>query len=151
MKTLALVSVILILALFKGISQDNVDYEQLWLTNFSLAQDSAIKSQKPILIYFSGSDWCKPCIKFHSQVLATKEFMDFATGAFVLVHADFPYHKSISKEQRKHNDALAEKYNTEGSFPKLVVVSPNDKIIYSCGYKDIKPKQFIDILKSDAL
>lgn len=128
-------------------AQEKIDYEQHWLKNYAVAQDSSIKSKKPILISFSGSDWCKPCIKLRSQILDTREFMDFAASSFVLVHADFPYNSPISKEQRKHNEALADKFNKEGSFPKIVIVNAQGNILYSCGYIDCTPTEYIELIK----
>jgi thioredoxin-related protein len=129
-------------------AQEKTDYEPYWLKNYAAAQDSSLKCKKPILISFSGSDWCKPCIKLRTQILDTPEFMDFATSSFVLVHADFPFKSPISKEQRKHNEALADKFNKEGSFPKIVIVNAEGNILYSCGYIDCSPAAFIQLIKN---
>jgi thioredoxin-related protein len=148
MKVLLIIS---LLFLFPGIfkAQESQNYESLWLKNFQTAKDSAVKVNKPILISFSGSDWCKPCIKLRKQILDTKDFMDFATSTFILVHADLPYHTPISKEQRQHNEALAEIYNTEGTFPKLVITNPSGKQVYSCSYMDKTVEQYIELLKEN--
>ncbi len=130
-----------------SIAQDKNDFESLCMEDFSQAQEYAIKNNKPILISFSGSDWCKFCIKLRTQVLDTKEFIDFASDAFVIVNADFPYHKKISSTQRKQNEALAEKYNPDGAFPKLVIISPQGEVLYSCGFLSYTPVQYIDLLK----
>lgn len=149
MRAYVIIGFVWIFSSFNGFTQNENIYESLWMTNFKTAQDSSVKSKKAMLIYFSGSDWCKPCIKLYNEILLTKEFMDFATGSFILVHADFPYHKKLPKDLQQQNDNLAEKYNPEGSFPKLVIVLPNGKMKYSLGYSNVTPKQYIEMIKSN--
>ncbi len=36
---------------------------QNWLTDFEKAKEEAKLSNKSIVMVFSGSDWCAPCIK----------------------------------------------------------------------------------------
>jgi thiol-disulfide isomerase/thioredoxin len=36
---------------------------QDWKTNFELVKKEAASQSKPIVLVFSGSDWCAPCIK----------------------------------------------------------------------------------------
>jgi thioredoxin-related protein len=36
---------------------------QNWLTDFDKAKEQAKKENKSIVMVFSGSDWCAPCIK----------------------------------------------------------------------------------------
>jgi thioredoxin-related protein len=146
MKNIALLFVmVLIFNIFDAKSQQPAE---VWLKNYQLAQDSARKCNKLILISFSGSDWCKPCIKLREQILDTQEFMQFATNTFVMVQADFPYRSKLSSEQRAHNEALAAIYNKEGAFPKLVITDVDGKVIYSSGYQDYTPAQYIAMLQS---
>ena len=40
-----------------------------WLGDFTQATTEATKSHKYILINFSGSDWCGPCIRERKEIL----------------------------------------------------------------------------------
>lgn len=120
-----------------------------WSTDFDKAKAQAKEEGKNILIYFSGSDWCKPCIKLKKEIIETSEFQNFAQGKFVMVLADFPRKKEnrLSKEQQKHNDALAEKYNLDGYFPLMVITDENGNVLGRSGYDHITVDQYIDRLK----
>src|SRR4051794_26593721 len=90
-----------------------------WLTDFNKAQQEAAQSHKLILLNFSGSDWCIPCIRLKKDVFEDPLFSAFADSTLVLVNADFPRKKknSLPSELQKQNDALAEKFNHNGVFP----------------------------------
>src|SRR5690349_2398481 len=85
----------------------------LWLTDFSTAKQEASVSNKFILLNFSGSDWCTPCIRMHKTLFESDAFESFADKELVLVNADFPRlnKHQLSKLQQKQNDDLAEKFN----------------------------------------
>lgn len=102
-----------------------------WFTNFEEAKAIAEKENKYILLNFSGSDWCAPCIKMKQEVFESKTFLSMAEKQLILVRADFPRSKKnqLTKEQIKHNEALAEKYNPEGKFPLTLLLESNGKII----------------------
>src|SRR5690242_9963236 len=90
-----------------------------WETDFSKAREMAQADHKLIVLNFSGSDWCGPCIRLHKEIFESQSFTSYANDHLVLVNADFPRLKKnqLSKEQEAKNDQLAEKYNKEGKFP----------------------------------
>lgn len=102
-----------------------------WGENLETAQADAKQNHKLVLLYFSGSDWCGPCIKLKQEVLETAEFQDFSKEHLNLVRADFPRMKKnqLSKEQTNYNEKLAEKYNPKGKFPLTVLINPDGKVI----------------------
>jgi thioredoxin-related protein len=102
-------------------------YAKAQVYNINEAQTLAKKENKMILIKFSGSDWCGPCILFKKAIFDAPEFKTFADEKLVLVIADFPRQKKnqLPKEQQVLNDKLAEKYNPEGNFPFLVLADAN--------------------------
>lgn len=102
-----------------------------WLTDFNAAQQEAQKEHKFILISFSGSDWCGPCIKMKQEVYGSTGFEALAEKKLVLVRADFPRSKKnqLPKEQVKLNEALAEKYNPSGKFPFTVLTDENGTVV----------------------
>src|ERR1700740_339991 len=90
-----------------------------WSGDFETTKAQAAKDHKLILINFSGSDWCGPCIRLRKEILGSADFENYATEHLVLVRADFPRQKKnqLPKEQVKLNEALADQYNPEGKFP----------------------------------
>jgi len=99
------------------------------INQFVLGQD--IANYK--LIVFSGSDWCKPCIRLKSETLNNEHTLKFFTEKKVEIYtADFPRKKNHkpSKEIVKKNEELADLYNSDGVFPKLVLLDNNNNLIY---------------------
>ncbi|MBV8251525.1 MAG: thioredoxin family protein [Chitinophaga sp.] len=117
-----------------------------WLGNFQEAQIAAHAAHKLILINFSGSDWCGPCIRLRREILESKPFEDYAASHLLLVRADFPRQKKnqLSKEQVRLNEALADKYNPEGKFPYTLLVDENGKVIKVWdGFPGGTPEKFV--------
>ena len=102
-----------------------------WNNNYKLAFDQAKKEHKLILLNFSGSDWCGPCIKMHKEVFTLEQFNELATEHMILVRADFPRAKKnqLTPAQQKMNDELADKYNRQGDFPLTVLIDADGKVI----------------------
>jgi thioredoxin-related protein len=102
-----------------------------WFTDFDAAKKIAVKENKYILLNFSGSDWCAPCIKMKSEVFQSQTFLTLAEEHLILVRADFPRSKKnqLSKDQVKRNETLAERYNPSGKFPLTLLLNSDGKII----------------------
>ncbi len=93
------------------------------------AELHAKENHKHILLVFSGSDWCIPCIKMEKEIFEKESFANYAKDHLVLLHADFPRLKKhqLPKDQLKRNEELAEKYNKQGAFPFTVLLDANGK------------------------
>jgi len=91
----------------------------------------AKQEHKKVLLYFSGSDWCAPCIKFKKTFIQNEAFQSFASENLIVVNADFPRLKknALSAEQTTENEKLADKYNANGIFPLVLVLDENGKVI----------------------
>ena len=91
----------------------------------------AKEENKKVLFYFSGSDWCSPCVKFKKNYIETEVFKEFAQKNLILFNADFPKLKKnqLSKEQTIENEQLAEKYNSKGLFPLILLLDQNGTIL----------------------
>lgn len=122
-----------------------------WQPDFGSAQQLAAEKNKYILVNFSGSDWCGPCIRLHKEVFESNAFKELADQSLVLYKADFPRNKKnqLSKEVQQSNEALADKYNPLGKFPYTVILSADGKLIKAWdGYTGNNSTQFIEQLKS---
>ena len=102
-----------------------------WQLNFDQAKVEAAQSHKLILLNFSGSDWCGPCIQLKKDVFESAEFQQFAADNLVLVRADFPRHSKnqLDSRQTAHNEALAETYNKQGKFPFTVLLDASGRVL----------------------
>jgi thioredoxin-related protein len=117
-----------------------------WLGDFNYATIEATKENKLILINFSGSDWCGPCIRLRKEILESPAFEDYAKDHLILVRADFPRQKKnqLDAAQVKRNEALADKYNPDGKFPFTLLVDKNGKILKEWdGYPGESPEKFV--------
>ena len=94
-------------------------------------QKIAQAQNKKVFLYFSGSDWCGPCIKFKKVYMNAPEFQEFSKNNLLLLNADFPRKGSnqLSKEKTKENEALAEQYNPNGNFPLIILLDNRGKIL----------------------
>jgi thioredoxin-related protein len=122
-----------------------------WETDFENAKKKAEKEHKLILLNFSGSDWCIPCIKLRKEIFEGTTFKNFADSNLILINADFPRLKKnqLSKDLQKKNDKLADKYNPQGSFPFTVLLNQEGKVIKSWeGFPNLTAEQFTGQLKS---
>lgn len=100
--------------------------ETKWETNFEVAKKLSKESKKPLLVLFTGSDWCRWCKKLEKNILSTEKFKEFAKDKVVFLYLDFPDKKKMPLNERMQNRKLAEKYNVEG-YPSLLVISPTGK------------------------
>lgn len=123
-----------------------------WLTNWQEAQLKAKQEGKLILLNFSGSDWCVPCIRLHKEVFSDPGFDELVKDNLILVNADFPRLKKnqLSAAQQKINDALAERYNTQGKFPLTVLMNEKGEVIkiYD-GYAGEGASSFLGRIRDD--
>lgn len=123
---------------------------QNWVTNIEEAKTLAAKENKNILLVFSGSDWCAPCMKLEKVVWKSEEFKQEAENKWVLLRADFPKKKGnqLSAELTASNKKLAEKYNKGGNFPLVVVLDKTGKVIGMTGFKNVSAEEYIKMINS---
>lgn len=122
-----------------------------WLLDYQIAQNKAKETDKMILVNFSGSDWCGPCIRTHKEIFEKEAFLSYAKENLVLVKADFPRLKKnkLSPEQFKKNNDLAVEYNPDGDFPLTLLLDANGKVVKEWkGYPDVSPEEFVKQMES---
>jgi uncharacterized protein YyaL (SSP411 family) len=115
-----------------------------WNSDLAAALQQAKTVNKPVLAVFSGSDWCKPCIMLKQEVFDQPEFAQFAKDQFVLARFDFPRGKKnkLPAAQLKVNEQAAAQLNKEGSFPLVVLLSPEGKVLAKTGYRPGGPTAY---------
>lgn len=144
-------SIILSAVLILGIAERNHNNaDEFWQTDYEQAIAQAKEEHKKIMLYFSGSDWCKPCIIWKKEVFDTETFQHFAIGKLVPVKLDFPRLKKnrLPGDQVKQNESLAAKYNHEGVFPMVVFIDPDGSVIEKSAYRAGSPEEFVAYVES---
>ncbi|NLO12187.1 MAG: thioredoxin family protein [Candidatus Cloacimonetes bacterium] len=117
--------------------------EQVWLVDFDMAAAEAQKKDLPILINFSGSDWCSWCIKLMDEVFSQKEFLDYAKENLVLLNLDFPRRTKLPQEQAEKNQELMQMFGIQG-FPTVIVLSSQGEILGRTGYQYGGPQKYVE-------
>ncbi len=131
---------------FTGVILNAQTIDLVWHNNVEKALVKATKEKKQTLVYFSGSDWCKPCMELKEEVFNTKLFKEKAQKDYILVNIDFPRNqKQLSKEQVGYIEQAAEKYNRLGAFPLVLILDNKGKISTSIdGYKSETASYYIN-------
>lgn len=123
-------------------------FAQDWKYNFEEAKTLAKEQNKDIVVIFSGSDWCAPCIRLDKNIWQSDAFKKESADKWILVKANFPRKKAnqLSEEQETHNRNLAEKYNIEGSFPLVVLLDKDGNVLGKMGFKNVAPEEYIKMM-----
>ncbi len=121
-----------------------------WQTDLEAARKTAKEKDRLILLNFSGSDWCGPCMRLREEVFGSAAFQQLADSSLELVNADFPRNKKnqLAKGIQRSNESLADRYNPQGKFPFTLLLTPEGKVIYTWdGYPQSNPELFLEQLK----
>ena len=108
------------------------------MTNVDDALAKGKKDKKPVLVEFTGSDWCPPCIMMHKKVFSKKEFVSKASEKFILVKIDIP---KADKKLSEKNQKVLQKYKVQG-VPTVVLFGEDGK-----EFNRFTASQFPDVSK----
>lgn len=100
--------------------------ELTWHTDLDKAITVSKKTKKPLLLFFTGSDWCGWCIRLQKEVLKTPEFEQWAKDNVVLVELDFPRRTPQLPEIQKQNMELQQFFQVQG-YPTVWLVNATKK------------------------
>jgi protein disulfide-isomerase len=116
-----------------------------WQTDYAKALETAKAQNKQVLLDFTGSDWCGPCIEFKKRVFSRPEFSAYAEKNLILVEVDYPQQKKQSAELKKQNEKLAKQYGIEEKgYPTVVLLDSAGKIVREfTGYDGETPATLI--------
>lgn len=119
--------------------------QDAWSTDAEAAVKQAADEKKDLLVLFTGSDWCPPCIKLEQQVLGTEEFAQQSASRFVLLKLDFPQNTPQSEELQKQNGAWADRFGVEG-FPTLILLDQEQRPYAFTGFREEGPDAYLSHL-----
>ena len=97
------------------------------MVDFAKAKAQSAKEGKSILMEFTGSDWCPPCMALHDNVLTSDVFKEQMPKKFILLKLDSPRDKSKqSPEEIAQYKKLSAEYKVEG-VPTIIVADATGK------------------------
>lgn len=100
--------------------------ELVWQTDINKAITISNKEKKPMLLFFTGSDWCGWCIRLQKEVLKTPEFATWAKKNVVLVELDFPRRTPQSDAIKNQNAGIQQAFGVQG-YPTVWFVTAKMK------------------------
>ncbi|MCH2063657.1 MAG: thioredoxin family protein [Roseibacillus sp.] len=125
----------------------------VWTMDYDAAVKLAGEKKLPLMLNFTGSDWCGWCKLMDEKVFAEEVWKAYAKENVLLVTLDFPRDKSIVPEKYvERNEKLQEQFGVRG-FPTYVVLDNDGKTkLGQLGAgRDKTPSTFIDEFKGVAL
>ncbi len=127
--------------LFSFASADE-NKKDVWLTDYDAGLELSKKEKKPLLVLFTGSDWCPPCIELKEKVFSREDFKQYAKENLICVYLDYAMDGSSSERNTK----LANTYRIE-SFPTMFLVSETEVPISILYAEPSEPEMFIADIK----
>lgn len=125
-----------------------------WYTDVSLAAEAAVTEEKPMLLFFTGSDWCGWCHRLQREVFNTTTFSTWAASNVILVELDFPKNKVQPQNIKDQNQMLQQQFQVQG-YPTIWFVNVvkegekyNMSTLKSLGYMAGGPDVWIANAKS---
>jgi thioredoxin-related protein len=100
--------------------------EPVWYNNMKEAQKIAEQTKKPLMLFFTGSDWCGWCRRLQNEVFKKPEFATWATNNVVLVEVDFPARTVLPQEIQTQNQELQAFFGVKG-YPTVWLVNASKK------------------------
>jgi len=117
-----------------------------WSNNANDVFAKAKAEKAPIMMNFTGSDWCIWCKRIKAEIFETPEFKAWAKEKNLqLLELDFPRNKKQSDELKAQNNSLKNEVGIKG-FPTLIIIA-NGKMIRT-GYVKGGPKAWIESVES---
>ena len=119
-----------------------------WHESYVSAKLSAVGRSQPILVGFTGSDWCVPCKRLKKDVFDAEEFMTWAAENVVLLELDYPKKKKQSRETKEQNETLKRRYQIS-KYPTILLLDSEGEVLGEINTaKHATPAAFIENVNS---
>lgn len=118
-----------------------------WMDHYVEAAEQAKAENKLLLLDFTGSDWCRPCMEMEKRVFTQSAFQEYAKEHLILLRVDFPSFRKLPPEVVTQNGKLRQQYKVEG-FPAFVLLDADGrKLAQREGAISGGPAAFISFLE----
>ncbi|WP_338376895.1 thioredoxin family protein [uncultured Flavobacterium sp.] len=101
----------------------NAQEDLTWHTDMSKASELSMKEKKPLMLFFTGSDWCGWCIRLQNEVFKKEDFAKWAKENVILVELDFPKRTPQDDAIKMQNAQLQQIFQVRG-YPTVWLVNP---------------------------
>ncbi|MEM8738360.1 MAG: thioredoxin family protein [Planctomycetota bacterium] len=118
-----------------------------WTDDYPAAQARAAAEGKDLLLDFTGSDWCVPCVALKQNVFDTPAFQSAVPQDFVLVQVDFPQNVVQPPALAAQNRELYSRYQIP-SFPTIVLTDPEGRPYGMTHFVPESPDPYLDLLEA---
>lgn len=118
-----------------------------WTDDFEAAKKRAAKESKPMLVLFTGSDWCIWCKRLEGEVFSKEAFTSAIPKEMVPVFLDFPSDESlVTPERRQKNEWLGRFYGIRG-YPTVLLMDAKGEVFAKTGYRPGGPEPYVQHLR----
>jgi len=118
-----------------------------WIESYEDAISFSKDLSRPILVNFTGSDWCGWCVRLSKEVFSQKEFLDYAKTNLILLKLDFPKSIPQTDELKAQNQKLQDKFKIRG-YPTILLIDSEGSEISRTGYREGGAASYVEHLKS---
>lgn len=88
--------------------------ELTWYKDAAKAIEISNKTNKPLMLFFTGSDWCGWCIRLQKEVFVEADFKKWASENVVLLELDFPRRSQQEEQLRNQNYQIQQAFQVRG-------------------------------------
>ncbi|WP_298425111.1 thioredoxin family protein [uncultured Kordia sp.] len=120
-----------------------------WYLDYQKAKKVSEELKKPMLLFFTGSDWCGACKLLEQKYFSKNTFIKIAQE-YVLVELDFPSKKELVRaDYIEDYMSLRKKYNAK-AFPTTILLDFKGNVIgRATGYRGKETKRiYTNLLKA---
>ncbi|WP_339887576.1 thioredoxin fold domain-containing protein [uncultured Flavobacterium sp.] len=125
--------------------------ELTWHTDMAKASELSMKEKKPLMLFFTGSDWCGWCIRLQNEVFKKDEFTKWAKENVILVELDYPRRTPQDLSVKQQNQQMQQIFQVKG-YPTIWLVNPektdegkvNLSALGSTGYVAGGPEKWLE-------
>lgn len=122
-----------------------------WHTDMAKASELSMKEKKPLMLFFTGSDWCGWCIRLQNEVFKKEEFTKWAKENVILVELDYPRRTPQDQAVKQQNQQMQQIFQVRG-YPTIWLVNPektddgkvNLSALGSTGYVAGGPEKWLE-------
>ena len=109
----------------------------VWTMDIEAAKKTAAQQKLPILLLFTGSDWCPACIHVKKQVFDTPKWNEYARENLMAVCIDFPRNTFMPQKMAERNNQLINRYHPLQTLPAFYILDSDGETLL--GDVDIPP------------
>jgi len=141
----------LLSAFFACVLSLSIGRAEFWIDDPKEARRVAEEEGRPLVVFFSGSDWCALCRSLEKGLFADSEVRKLLSEQYVPLHLDYPRKKKLPLAVRREREKWRVKYKV-GAYPTILFLDPkSEKELFRHQYVKLEPKDYIDIVLAQVL